>query len=96
MEAEVEAERQMETHGLESQPVGDEGNSSTREEGRKWTVNWRLITELHTLSTSHLQRKSLRKKKNWNTFGKNSMLIQLTHPLCMIFSGLSSNTQILR
>lgn len=33
MEAEVGAEPQMETHGLESQPVSDEGDSPTR--GRK-------------------------------------------------------------
>lgn len=35
MEAAVGAEPQMEAHGLESQPVGDEGDSPTREEGRK-------------------------------------------------------------
>lgn len=35
MEAEVGAEPQMETHGLENQPVGDEGDSPTREEGKE-------------------------------------------------------------
>lgn len=86
MEVVVEAETKMETHGLEGQPVGDEGNSPMREEGRK-DVDSKVEVNHGAPYPFYLQspREGIEKKKNWNTFGKTGVFIHLTHPLSMIF-----------